>query len=141
MHNHLYVAHWDHSRWLVLSSFLFMIPSAFAYNHNLYYHSSLLLLTTLVSINYWRDATYSWRRNLDIFVARTSFLTFMSTGIIYVRYMPYVVGGYAGLGCLTLSYNVSGKLWNENNPNWYKYHALFHILLVGEILLILDSIR
>jgi hypothetical protein len=135
------IAKWNESKWLVLSSLLFTIPSAFAYYHHLYSYSGLLLLTTIVSVNYWRDAAFSWRRNLDIFVARTGFIVFLITGILYVTWTPYLLVGYTGLGCLALSYIVSGKLWNENNPNWYKYHMLFHLLLMSEQLIILDSIR
>lgn len=136
-----YIAKWEESRWLVLSSFLFTIPSVFAYYKELYYYSGLLILTTIASVNYWREATFSWRRDVDVFVARTSFLVFFTTGILHVTYIPYLVVGYTGLSCLALSYSVSGKMWNDNNPDWFKYHVLFHILLVGEQMLILDSIR
>ena len=135
------IAKWNESKWLVLSSFLFTIPAAFAFHHHLYSYSSLLLMTTVVSINYWRDARFSERRNLDIFVARTGFVVFFITGILRVTYTPYVIIGYTGTGCLALSYFISGKMWNEKNPNWYRYHMLFHLLLMCEQLIILDSIR
>ena len=139
--NDVYIAKWNDSKWLTLSSFLFAIPSWFAYHNQLYSYSTLLLITSLVSANYWRKATYSWRRNMDLIVARISFCTFAITGALYVRYIPYVIIGYTGFGVLIYSYHVSGTLWKVNNPSWYRYHALFHVLLMFEQLLILDSIE
>ena len=138
--NEIYVAKWDDSKWLMMSSFLFTIPAGFAFYNKLYAYSSLLLVTSLASANYWRKATYSWRRNLDLVVARVSFITFVSTGIIYVRYTPYLIIGYSGLGVLLYSYNFSGKLWKANNPHWFKYHVLFHVIMMFEQLLILESV-
>ena len=134
------IAVWDHSKWLVLSSFLFTAPAIFAYNRELYLYSYLLVLTSLVSANYWRIATYSWRRNMDLVLAKISLFTFISTGVIHVRYIPYMIVGYGGMGGMFYSYTRSGKLWDVNNPDWYKYHVLFHIIMTMELFIILDSI-
>ena len=133
------IATWDHSKWLVLSSFLFSIPAIFAYYKKLYAYAYLLLLTSLVSANYWRIATYSWRRNMDLVLARISLFTFTSNGVLHVRYIPYMIVGYGGMCGMVYSYDISGKLWEVNNPNWYKYHVLFHMIMTIELFIILDS--
>lgn len=77
---------------------------------------------------------------MDLIVARVSFSVFVTTGILHVRDLPHLIAGYTGLCILVYSYHISGKLWKENDPNWYKYHVLFHVLLMFEQLLILESV-
>jgi hypothetical protein len=64
------IAEWKHTKYLTLSSLLFLIPAYYAYNSNMYNHTILLILTSLISANYWRKATYSWRRNLDLIFSK-----------------------------------------------------------------------
>jgi len=139
--NEIYIASWEHSKWLVLSSFFFTFPSIYAYINNLYYYSILLVFTSLISANYWRKATYSIRRNLDLFFAKLSFIIFLSNGIVYVKCVPYVITGYSGLILLLYCYYLSGKLLNIGNENWYKYHFIFHLIMAYEQFIILDSIK
>jgi hypothetical protein len=140
MNNEHYIALWKHSKWLVLSSFFFMIPSIYAFYYQLYYYSILLLFTSIISANYWKKATYSWRRNLDLFFSKISFITFAYNGIIYVRYIPYVITGYPLLIILIYCFYTSGKLSEKKKNNWYIYHFFFHIIMAYEQFIILDSI-
>ena len=138
--NDIYIAHWIHTRWLVLSSFFFIIPATYAYINNLYMHSILLGVTSLISANYWRKATYSLRRNIDLVFAKISFIVFVSHGVFYVRKIYYVIFGYSGLVVLLYCYYLSGKLLELNNNNWYKYHFIFHFIMTYEQMIIIDSI-
>lgn len=138
--DHLIVAKWDQTKWLVASSFLFIIPSIYAYYNKLHSYSILILLTSLISANYWRNAVYSWRRNMDIVFANISFIIFASNGIIYIRYLPYFVTGYGGLCILLYCFYLSNTLHKVGNNNWYKYHFMFHLIMVCEQYIILDSI-
>lgn len=47
--------------WLVVSSFFFTVPSIYYYNQ-LYSYYILLLFTSIISANFWRKVTYSWRK-------------------------------------------------------------------------------
>lgn len=136
-----YIAVWEQSKWLVLSSYFFIIPAVYAYINKLYYYSILLTCTSLISANYWRKATYSWRRNTDLIFAKISFTVFVTNGIIYVRQIHYIITGYSGLCILLYCYYLSGKLLEVKNNNWYKYHMLFHLIMMYEQLIILDSIQ
>jgi hypothetical protein len=135
-----YIAHWVHTKWLVLSSFFFLIPSIYAYINKLHSYCVLLFFTSLISANYWRKATYSWRRNMDLIFAKISFVVFVSNGILYVRKLHYVVPGYTGLIVLVYCYYLSGKLLEMKNDNWYKYHFVFHFIMTYEQIIIIDSI-
>jgi hypothetical protein len=136
-----YIAEWNHTRWLVLSSFLFLIPSTYALYNKLYSFSLLLLFTSLISANFWRKATYSWRRNLDLFFSKISFTVFVYNGIFYIKYTPYLIYGYSTLILLLYCYYKSNQLHKIKNIYWYKYHILFHFFLCTNQFLILDDIR
>jgi hypothetical protein len=125
---------------LALSSCFFLIPSIYAYKNGLYLYSILLLFTSIISVNYWRNAIHSWRRDLDLFFAKVSFVVFVLNGIYYIRNFPYVVTGYSGLFVLLYCYYLSDKYLKDKNNAWCKYHFLFHILLAYEQFIIIDSI-
>lgn len=138
--NEIYIANWEDSKWLVLSSFFFIVPSTYAFINTMYAHSILLFFTSLVSANYWRKATYSWRRNMDLIFAKVSFIVFISNGIFYVRTLHYIIPGYTGLLLLAYCYYLSGRLSELKSNNWYKYHFIFHFILACEQTIIIDSI-
>jgi hypothetical protein len=117
-----------------------MIPSMYAYINQLYFHSGLLFFTSLISVNFWRKANYSWRRNMDLIVAKISFTIFTYNGIIYVNYTPHLIIVYIGLFMIIYCYHLSEKLHKINNNNWYKYHMLFHFSMMCEQLIILNSL-
>lgn len=118
----------------------FTIPSIYAFINNLYSYSILLLFTSLISANYWRKATYSWRRNMDLVFSKISFVIFFSNGVVYVKSVKYVITGYSGIIILLYCYYLSGKLLQLKNNNWYKYHMIFHLIMTYEQIIILDSI-
>jgi len=137
----IYIAKWEDTRWLVLSSFFFTVPSIYAFIINMYSYSFLLLCTSLISANYWRKATYSWRRNMDLIFAKISFVVFFSNGVYYVKSVGYVITGYSGIIVLLYCYYLSGKLFELKNNNWYKYHIMFHLIMAYEQTIIIDSIN
>jgi len=137
----IYIEKWEDTRWLVLSSFFFTVPSIYAFIINMYSYSLLLLCISLISANYWRKATYSWRRDLDIIFAKISFVVFFSNGVYYVKSVGYVITGYSGIIVLLYCYYLSGKLFKLKNNNWYKYHLMFHLIMTYEQLIIIDSIK
>jgi hypothetical protein len=135
----LLIAPYRETQWLVVSSLFFTIPSYYAYLHHLYFHSLLLFITSIISANYWKKATHSWRRTADLYCAKISFVIFVSNGVYYVRTIPYMITGYSGLFLLAYCYYLSSKLSAIKHPNWYKYHFLFHLLMMYEQLIIIDS--
>jgi hypothetical protein len=131
------IKQWNTTRWLVGSSLLWCIPTMYAYNHGLYLHFIVSCITTSVSVNFWRHATNSWRRDLDLVVAKVSFIFYCVYGILYIHSTRGIIllwtGGIGSLCC----YHISGKLLGEHNPMWYKYHFAFHIIVGVEKIIIL----
>ena len=56
---------WNESKYLVFSSLCFLVPCIYSYVHALYFYCFVLLATSMISANYWRDATRSYRRDMD----------------------------------------------------------------------------
>lgn len=137
----IYIALWDHSKYITLSSFCFMFPAIYAYYNAQHFYCIVLLLTSVISANYWRKATYSWRRNADLVFAKISFTVFVTNGIIHINYFPYVITGYSGLVILVYCYYLSGKLLEQKNNNWWKFHVLFHLIMMYEQFIILDNMN
>lgn len=134
------VAPFSETKWLVMSSCLFNVPSFYAYYHELYFFSGVLTTISLVSANYWRHATYSWRRDLDLIVAKSSFILF-SYNIKYIQYSHHRITGYTGVGLLIYCYYLSHTLYYNHNQYWVTFHVLFHLLLIYEQLLMLQVIQ
>ena len=158
----IYLASWEHTRWLVLSSSFFLFPSMFAFYHHLYLHSFLLCSTSFISANYWRKPTYSWRRTLDLFFSKISFSWFFLHGIFYIHSTPHIILAVSNTclfsSCFILSFytyqDQEHDIWSDGrSPSttnsagdfvtervWYKYHFLFHTLMTWEQFHILSHI-
>jgi len=133
---------WDQSKWLVISSLFFILPSLYAFYNQKYFHFILLVITSLISANYWRKACISWRRDLDLVFSKISFVVFLSNGVMYIQYRHFwiSISCFLGLTLLVYFYYLSGKLFDEKNENWYKYHFLFHFMVMYEQLLVIHSL-
>jgi hypothetical protein len=147
---------WNQTKWIVLSSTFFSIPAAYhlyARTHSptklplsvsldhpipvLILRSGIvqsifpymLVVTSLVSANYWRKATRGWRRNLDLIVAKITFATGLYIAAKYVQSNEHRIQIVIILCFIPVCYNESTKYVNSGNPAWVKYHFAFHVLL------------
>jgi len=134
------IAEWDTTKWLVLTSLSFMFPSIYAFFYQLYFYSFVLSVTSMVSANFWRKATYSWRREIDLVVSKLSFLIFLINAIIYIKCIVTFIIASVNLYLICLFYLFSIKHFKIKNKNWLKYHILFHLCVTLQSFIILDSI-
>jgi hypothetical protein len=136
------IADWNTSKWLVYSSLFFMIPSVYALALEMYMFSGLLVITSGISINHWRIATFnSTRRKADLYVAKFSFIVFFINGGMYIRYIPYLCLAYTNLALIAYAFHCSNALYAAQSPIWYKYHMLFHLCVACEQLLVIENYR
>ena len=131
----------NYAKCLVVSSLSFLIPAICAFYRKQYLDSVSICIISCISANFWRKPTYSWRRDVDIVVARVSLVVYVVKGLIYVRYVPYMVTGLPGLVGILYCYYLSDVLLYAKNANWYKFHMAFHYIITYEFLIILDSIH
>ena len=132
-------ATWEYTRWLVASSCFFMVPSAYAYYNQFYFNSYVLLLTSLISANYWRKATYSWRRTADLIFAKVSFCVFLVHWLTHVNNYNMCLVGFFCVGCMAGSYEWSVGLRKQTSPHWYKFHVAFHFSTMVSQLIVLNT--
>jgi hypothetical protein len=120
-----YVAPYKQTRWIVGSSCLFLIPSVYGYSCEQYLLATVALLTSMFSVNFWRDATYSYRRSMDCIMAKISFIIFTVNGVIYITKLSHLISGYGALVGIIYCYFMSNK--HGNSDLWWKYHMMFHV--------------
>jgi len=132
---------WKYTKWLVVTSLGFMIPAFYAYQNQVYFLSGLLVVTSLISANYWRFPIQdSLSHKVDLVFAKISFSIFFIHGYLYVRTIPYVITTYPGVVCIGYCYYMSCKTASMNDPNWNKYHIAFHLFMIYSQWAIIDSI-
>lgn len=125
---------------LVISSCFFMIPGTYAFMHGVAFLGVLSCITTLVSINYWRDAVEGWRRDADLFVAKVSFCIYFVIGVVHVRDWHILVVGWPNTALMLGSYFLSNKLWKDGSAMWIYCHMAFHLFVsFGQLIVVHGS--
>jgi hypothetical protein len=125
---------------LVITSAMFLIPGWFAYTKHLYGMSAIIVGTSVVSINYWRDPVPSLRKTGDLVCSKICFVIMVYHGVRYVTYVPYLIAGYPLLAIMVSSFLASNWLHEKGNPYWYLAHILFHMSIVANKTMIVDSL-
>ena len=134
------IAEWKHTKYITLSSLLFLLPACYAYAHSMYDHTILLILTSFISANYWRKATYSWRRNLDLIFSKISFSIYIYNGVKYSGSQSKLIEGILRLIFMFYCFCRSGYLFKRKDVNWVWYHVIFHMFIALEQKVILRNI-
>jgi hypothetical protein len=125
---------------LILSSCFFMIPGLYALLNGIPLLSLLSLITTIVSINYWRDAVDGWRRHADLLVAKISFIIYFTIGVVHVRDWHILVVGWPNTALMLSAYFMSNRLWNKGSQHWIYCHMAFHFFVsVGQLVVVHGS--
>lgn len=131
------VTSWSQSKFITMSSFLFTIPIlAHEYNEDRKWPSYLLITTSLISANFWRNPLYDWRRLLDIYFAKLSFTYFFIHGCLCV---PWPYNLLISMNTLNIGYcfHKSHKEYEKENRQWVWYHVRFHASLAFNVYFIL----
>jgi hypothetical protein len=132
------VAEWKETKYIVLSSSLFMIPAIYGYYHNLYFLPFALFIASLISMNYWRHATYSYRRIVDRSCSKIAFMICFYHSTKYASLNLNLFLQYIGFFTFVYYYYMSNKY--HNAPGWWKYHIKFHVFCVYTQLMIIQNI-
>ena len=130
----------NESKYIVCSSTLFLYPSYLAYSRGLYIHSAILLFTSLIAINYWRNATDCWRRHLDLFWAKATFVIYGTYGVYYIR-NPYTLYIFCqNIYWMGYFYNTACQYHGQNEKKWIIYHILFHLFATYDLNLAINAL-
>ena len=142
-----YVAPYEETRWIMMSSLFFLVPSTYGYKNEQYFMSTTLMLASLFSVNYWRHPTYSWRRIADRISAKMAFVICFINGIRYSYLDPLIITewvAFVAFVAFVYCYYMSNKYCNTNLQNkivscWWKYHLMFHLFSAYSQLIIIHS--
>ena len=134
------VAPWEQSKWIVASSSTFLIPSFYAYYKNIYHLSIISFITFAFSVNFWRNATYSLRRKIDIINANLAFTIFSLHGFYYINNLLHILICYPGFFLSIYLYQCSQYFFDKKDNNWVYCHVLFHLVMSIEKMFIVYNI-
>jgi hypothetical protein len=126
------VAPWSQSKYLMGSSLLFLGPSLYAYSLNQKTISIMTLATSLASINFWRRADYTWRRDCDLVTARGYAVMMTYYGFKSITTIRESVICYPPLVLYFYCYYKSQEFFNKKNDKWLLYHIASHITITYE---------
>ena len=111
--------------YLCYSSLTFILPGFYGISKKEYYVAPLILLGTPISINFWRNPKYDWKRMLDIwYVKLTIPLFIINSNKIKNKYIFASVP--ITLMMAAYLFEKSCKEYYINNPQWICYHLAFH---------------
>jgi len=124
---------WKYSRWLTLSSLFFLVPAGVAWRSGSRNLSSLYVVTSLVSANYWRRCERGFRRNADLVVAKLCFVYTFSTA--YDTSSIWAFAAVAGaLYGLALYWHSIESWW------WLPAHGAMHVVVATGMLVVANTV-
>ena len=130
------IASWNSSKFLTYSSLLFTLPAGYGYYcYNLYFTPLVLFGTTIISVNFWRDALYDWRRTLDLYYAKITLTCCVYNGIMHCPTSYTLCIGFPTLYGSLYCFNKSGEMYKyrKYTKSWIVYHMGFHTLVTTQL--------
>jgi hypothetical protein len=125
--------------YIIGSSCLFFLPAIYGFYNELYYYSLFSIMTGMCSIMHWINPIInSWRRYLDLFMARYVFILYVTTGLIYIKKSEFFILGFIIIFLICFFYYCSCN--NVHKPIWVVYHILFHTCVTFGKFLVLNNI-
>jgi len=120
---------WKETRWITLSSFFFCIPALlFLWRAptTAFLFPLMLICTSIVSANYWRNVQRGWRRNMDLVLAK---ITFAKGCLLVPADTKPRILLFFGILLLLVCYQKATTHRVLGNAKWIIYHFTFHIVL------------
>ena len=124
---------------LVISSLFFLIPGMQAFSCHQVSYGILSVLTSAVSVLYWYYAIPGWRRSLDLYMAKLSFVIYFITGALYVTDRILLLTGWPICLCILWTYWMSGQEWQRDRHYWVYWHMAFHFFVAIEQLVVITG--
>jgi len=118
---------YEYSQYMIYSSFSFLITTILAYMANDIPVAIYFLVIFITSINYWRHSDYGIRRDVDMVMAKISFILFikklcLSNEFQFVYFISYYI-------CGLMFYAMEQILVYYKNIKWIIFHMAIHIYI------------
>ena len=137
---------WKYSKWFAMSSLSFMIPACtllyFAQRPEYVVLALTYASVSLVSANYWRQASRGMRRNADLIMAKLSVVFILVIGIVYISNFQLQLAIYAFALFIGSLYALSSYLHDiAKSRYWIPAHLFMHgVVLFGMSVVALGAI-
>jgi hypothetical protein len=116
------------NRFLILTSIFFFLTGAYGMYYKDFMFSPLLIAGASISINFWRDPKYDYRRTLDILFANVATCPFVYNTLMNIENFNLKVFILASYGLGAFCFWKACNEYFKKNKAWYVYHMLFHSL-------------
>jgi hypothetical protein len=114
------------SLWFMITSTLNILPIIFALQKRLLFYGITSFGTGLFSLLYWRNPIHGWRRSIDIFYAKYTYLVYLCSGFYYIPYGLPAIIFYIGASSIVIAYSM-----NYVYPHiWTRFHTAVHLLSI-----------
>lgn len=121
---------------LVLTSTFNVFPVLLAMSKRLMFYAVVSFGTGFFSILYWSHPIHGWRRTVDLYYAKFSFVVYLLSGMLYIPYGLPAAVLYAGALSIFFTYYLTYLF-----PTiWLRFHVVFHLLSLGMKLYILSFV-
>lgn len=117
---------------LIISSCFFLVPALYAFlSFGMYPYGILSVVTTKVSVNYWRHADYgTLSRTADLIMSKFSFVLYFLSGSYFFLQEPWLFAiGVPGCLAIIFCFHYAGVLWDRDSSNWVYLHMSFHLFV------------
>jgi len=124
-------------RSLMFSTSLFLIPTIFGFQQQHYALSLLSLITTIASLNYWRDPVPGPRKDADLVISKIAGIVYFWYGYNHLDNIHIRFAGYVNGACMLLFYHASCNTYARCLAHWKYYHMAFHVsVAIGQMLIL-----
>lgn len=121
---------------LITTSSIFLVPAIYGYSKSIHSLSTMTVLTTICSINYWRCPNTQWALALDRTTAVVSCIAYFLYGVKNIKTQKIKIMSFISCSIIG-SYAVSHGLSLRGSHKWLYAHVAFHFFTTTGKLLIL----
>ena len=133
------ISSWNSTKYITGSSFFFTVPAMYSYfKYNIIFSPLLLCTTSLISANYWRNALDDWRRYLDLYFAKLSYVYFFGCSFYYIPAKYNITISIPNFLIMMYFFHKSDVEHKKNHKSWLYYHVGFHSLITLQLFIIFN---
>jgi len=113
--------------WLLGTTSTFIFPILYSYRKKKYILCFSTVLALVGSLNYWKNPSITYNRNIDFITSRLSLISYVYFGYTTIYKLYPSMLGYFNLSMIYRLYYLSCKKYLLNDSVWIYYHMLFHL--------------
>lgn len=119
------IQNWESTLFMTTSTLNFL-PIVYSLHKQLFFYGITSFGTGLISVLYWRYPIHGWRRNVDIYYAKYTFLVYLGSGVYYIPYGLPALIFYLFASSIVFFYCMNFVI-----PRiWTRFHTMVHLMSI-----------